>query len=221
MNTIQRIRLALFVLFAIATVAVPLSLIVHYETVRREGKVHKFRIAPVDPVDAFRGRYVTLSFADNTLKSGSSSELPHDYYNSRDPLVHIRLKQDADGFSVPAELLESAAKMGDFPGDVIIIDKHRERYIAEDTATKSPSSRLVLDYPFNRYYLPENIAPEAERIYQAALRWTPNATVIPAVRNANYATVRVLNGAAVLDELYINGLPVREAVRKAAADSSH
>ena len=55
-------RLLVFALVGFAQLAVPASLIWKRERTLRQGHVWKFRTAPVDPVDAFRGRYVALEF---------------------------------------------------------------------------------------------------------------------------------------------------------------
>jgi uncharacterized membrane-anchored protein len=60
-------RLVLFIIFASLTLTAPLSRIWKYESALRRGKLHRFRTQPVDPYDAFRGRYVTLSFRDESL----------------------------------------------------------------------------------------------------------------------------------------------------------
>src|SRR3546814_20471044 len=60
------IRVA-WLLLAIALVlqwALPASLAARSEYVLRNGARYYLRTAPVDPVDAFRGRYVALQFAD-------------------------------------------------------------------------------------------------------------------------------------------------------------
>jgi len=59
-------RLIVFVLVAFAQLAVPGSLIWKREHTLRQGNVWKFRTAPVDPVDVFRGRYVALHFEVET-----------------------------------------------------------------------------------------------------------------------------------------------------------
>ena len=61
-----------------------------------------------------------------------------------------------------------------------------------------------LSFPFDRYYMDEKSAPKAETAYRA------NST--RAHENA-YATVRILNGHAALEELYIDDKPIREFLR--------
>ena len=52
--------------------------------------------------------------------------------------------------------------------------------------------------PFNRYYMDEDLAPEAERAVWGGPRGRREASV----------TVRVRNGVGVLEELYIDEVPI-------------
>src|SRR3546814_15739493 len=64
--SMKPIRVA-WLLLAIALVlqwALPASLAARSEYVLRNGARYYLRTAPVDPADAFRGRYVALQFAD-------------------------------------------------------------------------------------------------------------------------------------------------------------
>jgi uncharacterized membrane-anchored protein len=201
-------RLIFFALFAIATLAVPLGIIARYENVRSNGAVHKLRVAPVDPQDPLRGRYVRLHFADEKVLV--SKKLGEIFWREEKSLAYVRLKKDAAGFSVPAEF-----SWEPFKGDgtnYITVDRFYLSYGRREAEDKEVS----LHYPFNRYYLPEQIAPEAENAYFASVRNNPNSgNVADDKRGVTYVTVRVLGGKAVLEELYINGVPVREAVRNA------
>ena len=56
----------LFIPIGLAQLAVPGWMIYKHESVMREGAVYKFRTAPIDPRDPFRGEYVVLDFAAET-----------------------------------------------------------------------------------------------------------------------------------------------------------
>ena len=58
----NKLRLIIFLLVALAQIAVPASMIWKRQRTLSEGRVWKFRTAPVDPVDAMRGRYLALRF---------------------------------------------------------------------------------------------------------------------------------------------------------------
>ncbi|HOD52465.1 MAG TPA: hypothetical protein PLM14_17660, partial [Candidatus Hydrogenedentes bacterium] len=58
-------------------------------------------------------------------------------------------------------------------------------------------------WPFDRYYMEEAAAPEAERIYRERAR---NSMV--------YVTVRISRGTGVITGLFVDGRPVEEMIRK-------
>ena len=88
----SRLLLGLFGLALFAQLAVPASMILKRERTLAHGQAFKFRTAPVDPYDAFRGRFVALG-------SDQHSPLP----------PHVRLEEDADGFAKLAEILRDRA----------------------------------------------------------------------------------------------------------------
>ena len=182
----------------------PLGIIWRYEAVSQGGKTYKFRTKPVDPVDVFRGRYVSLNFADERVPLPESGK-ENFYY--REGVFYVKLKTDAEGFAVPEQLSETPFKDGDF----VIATRVRLDYSDVNT----PGQRqVVVSYPFNRFYLPEDVAPKAERLYwkNSVRRTDTNSAEI----KNNWLEVKVLNGLAVPSELYIGGKPVREVVREVA-----
>ena len=52
--------LAIFALAAVTQLAAPARMIWRHERTLREGRVFLFHTRPVDPADAFRGRFVWL-----------------------------------------------------------------------------------------------------------------------------------------------------------------
>ena len=61
----HNVRVLLFILVAVVQLAVAGRAIVTSELALRSGETYRFRIQPVDPVDAFRGRYVAIRMAEN------------------------------------------------------------------------------------------------------------------------------------------------------------
>ena len=59
----------LFILMVFAQWYIPGRMITSNEKVLQNGKEFRFRVAPVDPYDAFRGRFVQLRFRDNVYKT--------------------------------------------------------------------------------------------------------------------------------------------------------
>ena len=133
-------RLIVFLLVALAQLAVPASLIWKREQTLRHGTVWKFRTAPVDPVDAFRGRYVALQFEIETVPI-----LPPDNASSGQT-VFVTFRQAADGI---ADI-----------DQVSTMPPARDDYIEAKLAGKT------IALPFDKYWVTERDAPAAETAYR-------------------------------------------------------
>ncbi len=142
-----------------------------------------------DPSDPFRGRYVSLRF------SAEEFPQPENLAVTESDCVYVRLRNDADGFA----RIESVSKQPLTGDDVVRAD-----------AASYYDGKQHVTLPFDRYWLDETIAPEADRAYAANTR--------QGVKNV-YVTVRVLGGDAALEQLFIGGMPVREYLRRAATET--
>ena len=174
---------SLLVLFGLAVVlqlAVPAALILKREHALTHGRAFKFRTAPVDPYDAFRGRFVALGFDQNTVVAPPG----HDF--ARGQTVHVRLEEDADGFAKLAEILRDRPDAAPYLTTKIL-------YVGGDL--------VHLRLPFDRFYIDEDAAPAAEQAY-----WKYSAA---SNRNA-YVQIRIEKGFAVLEDLYVDGQPIRD-----------
>ncbi len=65
----KKIILISFALLVLLQIWTPAAMIWNREDVLRSGKAFKFRSAPVDPNDPFRGKYIILSFRENGFKN--------------------------------------------------------------------------------------------------------------------------------------------------------
>lgn len=183
----SRARLLMLVLLAVFAVqwAVPASLLVRGWLTLSQGQRYYFRTAPVDPVDAFRGRYVVLDF-DAARVPAPPVALPHE---SR---VYVPLRVGADRF---ARL--GAPSPRPPPGPYL-----------EARVARSDGETLWLRLPFDRYYLDERLAPEAERVVREASGNARRAS------SRAYVAVKVRQGHAVLEELFIDDLPVHKRLQR-------
>lgn len=177
--------LALAILFLLQ-LAVPASMIAGREMTLHHGKQYRFRTAPVDPYDPFRGRYVSLNLMANRVARPEGLKL-----ESRQK-VYALLAVDEKGFAYCRELVTGRPTAGD--------------YLAV-RVTWWNQEIVDLKLPFDRYYAEEELAPEIERAYRANSRRD---------KQEAYITVRVRNGNGVLEELYIKDLPVSEYLRRQA-----
>jgi uncharacterized membrane-anchored protein len=182
----KTIRLAIFVIVALAQLAVPASAIWKREQTLRHGHVWKFKTAPVDPVDVIRGRYIALRFAAETVpapKPADSEEIP----GGAD--VYLTLKEGADGFAQVEKVSTTPAT-----GDNIL--KGENRYWSEEGNH--------VRFPFNQFWVREQNAAAAETAYRENSRREK--------QNA-YVTVRIRNGDAVMEQLYIDNQPLPDYLR--------
>jgi uncharacterized membrane-anchored protein len=137
-------RLIVFVLLAFAQLAVPGSLIWKREQTLRRGSVWKFRTAPVDPVDAFRGRYVTLEFE---VEGQEISPPPNAGYRQT---VFVIMRQNVEGFAEIDQVLPTPPAGDDF--------------------IQARITGKTVSLPFDKYWVTERDAPAAEAAYRAQSR---------------------------------------------------
>ncbi|MBI9105857.1 MAG: GDYXXLXY domain-containing protein [Spirochaetales bacterium] len=165
----------IFILCAAAQLFLSVSSVVFNERVLARGEVHRFRTVPVDPYDPFRGKYVDLDF-DLSLTSSDSGR-----YQDGEK-VFVILERGADGYSDFSSISDTSPSAGNFI-------KMEIDYISGD--------EIYFNIPFDRYYIDEDYAEEAERAYQRE-----------SIGTETYIEVRVLNGRSVIEELFLGGLPV-------------
>ena len=178
------LRLALWIVLAVAQLAVPAWMIVGEERVLRDGHQLKLLTRPVDPADIFRGRYVALGFVVEQVPR----ELVRGQFDPED-VAYLELRQNPEGF-----------------GEIVALHKEKPDapLVLKTTIGLVTPETVTVQLPFDRYYMDENAAPEAEAVYRARNAGPSDAWV----------TVRVLGGRAVLEELYIGGKPVRDFLRE-------
>jgi uncharacterized membrane-anchored protein len=143
----NKLRLIIFILVALAQICVPASMIWKRQRTLREGRLWKFRTAPVDPVDAMRGRYLVLRF--------EAEEFPSDQALPFRNTVYARLKEDADGFAAVDQASETPVA-----GDDIV----------QAEGFGSYQGKAHVKFSFDRLWVTEANAPAAEQAYAAHSR---------------------------------------------------
>jgi uncharacterized membrane-anchored protein len=180
----QKRIIYLFILVVIIQLAVPAVMIARRELTLKQGVAFKFETAPVDPYDAFRGRYVNLSFKEEQAPLGRDSNL------ERGQTAYAYLRKDSNGF---AEIYKVKVKP---PANENYL-KVEVRYI------DSQQGQIKFDLPFDRYYLQEEVAQVAEKYYRQ---------VNQDKEIASYVVVRVKSGFGVLEELYLDQQPIYQYI---------
>ncbi|MGV3502643.1 MAG: GDYXXLXY domain-containing protein [Adhaeribacter sp.] len=179
--------LILLALLALAQLYVPASMIFQRDQVLEKGQAFRFALEPVDPSDPFRGKYLTLYFRHDTLTMKGSTTPPQDGW------AYVTFHQDEAGFARIQKISPTR------PGQPPAYLKARVRY-----GQQHDHIMAYVEYPFDRFYLEESKALPAEKAYAAAMQNSSQGA---------YALVKIKDGEAVLEEVYIDGLPVAQKVK--------
>jgi uncharacterized membrane-anchored protein len=179
---------------AAAQLAVPLSMIWAHERTLREGMVLRFACEPVDPIDAFRGRYIRVSVGA-PLAPWMDGDLPRRH---SDP-VYAVLDVGEDGHARVIAATSRPPSTGAYVRARNLGLHHADRMIR-------------LELPIERFYLPEHEAPAAEQAYLKSLVGEACGAVVVA---------RVRRGHLVVEDLLIHGASIRSLLRaQARADAT-
>lgn len=183
----KNITVGLFSAVIALQLAVPSSMLVKREMTLQHGQEFRFKTAPVDPFDAFRGRYVALRAETNSGPKASG-----DNFKYRET-VYVQITVDEQGYAKIARV--TAQKPKDVP------------YLAAKFSHAN-GDLVTVTLPMDRYYMEEKAAPKAEQLY-----WNSSQER----KNDTYITVRIKDGFAVIAGLYIDGQRIEEAVKKKAS----
>lgn len=187
----------LFVAVALAQLALPAWMIIDRERVLTEGTVFKFRTAPVDPRDPFRGEYVVLGFDAET--GTWPNPFPADQHEGTAYAV-IEVSKGS-GFAYIASV------HAERPTDGVYLPVGVKFWGWEESTEQLTNVSL----PFDRFYLEEGEGPRTEALMRLQGTFGNSSHQLP-----TYATVRILDGASVIEDLVIDGRSVQEWMQEAA-----
>lgn len=198
----RKTALLLLGILIIAQLLIPASMILKHERILRTGVLYRFKTRPVDPADPLQGRYVRLGFEHDYIPSttGTNTVTPN-----RKEHVYVTLDSGADGFCE----LTGWSRTKPESGDYLKLKYWGFEYDWREENQALRCKGLRFDLPFNRFYMEESKAPRAEKMlpgFRGSLRQSPNTNL---VTNC-WVTVRVLNGEALIEDLLIDGTPIRE-----------
>ena len=176
--------LPLFILVALIQLVIPLKMILNEEAVISEGTLFKFKVAPVDPNDPFRGKYIALRYQETIFQVEDGKD-----WNSNQQ-VYVILTTDTDGFMKIKDVKKEKPS-------------HTPDYV-KAKITYIIGNQINLAYPFDRYYMEESKAYDAEHIYNNSLRDT--------IKHETYALIYVKEAKSVLQDVLIDGIPIKEHV---------
>lgn len=185
----KKITITGLIIVALAQWLVPSEIIWSRENILRNGKEFKFLTAPVDPSDPFRGKYLTLYFKENKF----DCEIPKEKFNEGQAV--FVLLTDSAGFA------KIAGISVDEPSNKFDYVKAKTGYT--DNFNDSSCS-VSIEYPFEKFYINEFKAHEAEKNYRNAnLRDSKQKT---------YALVSIYKGKAVLKDVLIDNKSIQSII---------
>lgn len=180
-----------FVIMVIAQLYIPANMILESEKILSDGQVFKFKTAPIDPTDPFRGKYIALNFEATSFRG----KLPDTFFYGEK--VYVSLSTNNEGFARIADISKSIPE--------------NEHYVSGTVSNffEGDTSYVSVEYPFNRFYMEESKAYHAELAYNESARDSNQTT---------YALVSIRNGDAVIKDVIINGVPIRQAAMQYKKD---
>lgn len=173
-----------FILVAAAQLILPAQMIFNQENILKTGTAFKFKTQPVDPSNPFKGKYIYLNFEANTIKTTDSTW-------SRHEPVFVSVVEDSLGFAMVDKVTRTKPSNGNF------INAKVSYYSSYDKT-------LRLDYPFNEFYMNETKAYDAEIAHANAQN--------DSIPNNTYALVFIKEGETVLDNVFIDEIPIADYV---------
>ena len=174
--------IAAFIITVLAQLSIPLKMIYDSEITEREGAEFKFKTVPIDPTDFLRGKYIILSYDIENYPTQDTTFISGEY-------AYAVLKEDAGGFA------EITSLHHDKPKD-------EKNYVFAEVHSNY-AGRINLEFPFNRFYMNEHKAKDAETAY---------AEYSEKDSKPAYALVAVKEGNAVVKDVIIDGVPIKEYV---------
>lgn len=157
-----------------------------HERTLAEGADVLLAVAPVDPADPFRGRYVSLAFELEQANHKLQGRAP--IYNEP---AYVVLKVDAARVASVDYVTATEPASG--------------LYLKAASSWQESDTTVHVSLPFKRYYMNEALAPAAEAAYRAA--------IVRDDGEKNYARVRLLGGRAVIEAVLLDGVPIERAAR--------
>jgi len=181
----KKILIMAFALTIVAQIYVPISMIAESEDIL-EGRPYKFRTAPIDPNDPFRGKYITLSFKENFCIVADKKEwLPGEEVYG--------ILAERHGFAFIQSLEKGKPNIENY--------LHLKVRFQDDFDSLN---KVYFDLPFDKYYMEETKALAAEQIYRERQLDTVRTT---------YAIVYIKDGKGRLTDVKIGDSSIRDMVK--------
>ncbi|MEL6676136.1 MAG: GDYXXLXY domain-containing protein [Bacteroidota bacterium] len=155
----------------------PIYLVAKYEALIGEGVVYRFHPEPVDPFDPFRGRYVSINYAEDRMDYPEAEAAWQ-----KGQTVYLVPAQKADGFTEWQEVLYTQPSHSNY---------------LETTVRRVNDEAVFFNLPFEEYFVNEKAAPQIEQFFRDREEAELAANL--------YAEVFIKDGKAILRDIYFYG----------------
>jgi len=199
MRKADKIRLGCYILALGAALAYPVAKIISFEYPSVPPNIYMFETEIRDPYDPMRGRYVSLNFKQNQVR------LPGREKNllGWDRPCYAVLEANPDGTARIADLVTDVKQLPAGKDFLKVRYTYYTRDFDADTKEHKETGVHVIVLPFDRFYLNERLAPEAEKEVRENTRRGKAFVRVKIYRNGNFA----------LDDLLVDGKPILERLR--------
>ena len=186
----MRPAIAVFAVAAVAQWLLPLSGIWQHERVISRGTLVRIECGAPDPYDPLRGRYLAVRPAESSVSK------PNGFPDGAGLVpVWATLEAGDDGLARIKSI-----SLAPLSGPTVI------PLTARSWGTINGTDQIGLEWPFDRFYLNERLAPDADKLV-AERRRDGKKTV---------AEIRLLDGQVVLTDILLDGVSIREIVKQKA-----
>lgn len=201
----KQIIFSIFIVVVIAQLFIPAKMIYSSMMVLKKGTEFKFKVRPIDPNDPFRGKYIVLDFEATDFTTYDSI-----WHKNQDIMIFI--KKDEDGFAMISDVLPGHLQdnyEGELNEDYNCVNAKVD-YVYYHYYNEG-EHLLRVKYPFTRYYMEESKAYPAEQLYRESMR---DSTITA------YAEVNLKMGEAVLNDVKIDGVSIKDLVEERQAQEN-
>jgi uncharacterized membrane-anchored protein len=194
-------------------------MIVQREITLSQGDRYKFKVAPVDPHDVFRGRYVTVDIeGDGPFVTDTRLHRGMNLYPSLvvdksgiASLTNPAVKPPKDAPYMKVKCSYCNVAMRESGIVTTNFYKQADGVVKTNTYPKMVATgkyKTSVELPFDRYYIDEKLAPKAEQVYNDSRRSGEG-------KQDAALFVRVYKGRALIETLEIGGVSIRDLAKEA------
>lgn len=203
MRKADKIRLGCYLLAVGAALAYPVAKIISFECPSVPPNIYTFETEIYDPYDPMRGRYVRLNFKQNRVRLPNKNVKLLEWGGP----CYAVLEANPDGTAQIIDLVTDVKQLPAGKDFLKVRYTYFERNFDKKNHEQERTGVHIILLPFDRFYLNERLAPEAETEVRENTRRGKAFVRVKIYRNGNFA----------LDDLIVDGKPILERLRGKSA----